>query len=356
MWLFVLLIFIAEFHLSGQNLPPFLQRLQKTRNCKRILPKSLAEKTPQAQPSPCSGQFGMLPSSCWRRGEGPRSWCCWWCLSPCSWTTCCLLWWVRSGVWGWGANLLRVPAGSTHPVRTQQWVDLRSSPLMLENTKIAGDGRKQQEMESEACQPLLKDPRGLERKRLRASIQNKETDLEPNLALLFFLPVPFSQGPERPAGLWDSEHLFAVLPSSVCSIKIHTYYRPPTPYQKLPFLWFIPSQSFFSVGGLSVFTLTYASTFLHMPTCFLSWVKYIIYLFSYGLSHDMQKFPGQGLNLSHSSDNNAKSLITRPPGNSEIYAFLNFIFIYFYLFVFLGPRLWSIEVPRLGVKSEPQPQ
>ena len=73
--------------------------------------------------------------------------------------------------------------------------------MMLENTKIAGDGRKQQEMESEACQPLLKDPRGLERKRLRASIQNKETDLEPNLALLFFLPVPFSQGSERPAGL-----------------------------------------------------------------------------------------------------------------------------------------------------------
>ena len=32
-----------------------------------------------------------------------------------------------------------------------------------------------------------------------------------------------------------------------------------------------------------------------------------------------------------------------------------YAFIFFFcLFVFLGPHLWHMEVPRLGVKSEPQ--
>ena len=39
----------------------------------------------------------------------------------------------------------------------------------------------------------------------------------------------------------------------------------------------------------------------------------------FGRTHGMQKFPGQGTNPSHSSDN-AKSLTTRPPGNSQTYA------------------------------------
>ena len=38
-------------------------------------------------------------------------------------------------------------------------------------------------------------------------------------------------------------------------------------------------------------------------------------MFLFFFSHGMQKFPGQGLNLSFSSDN-VKSLTARPPGNS----------------------------------------
>ena len=37
----------------------------------------------------------------------------------------------------------------------------------------------------------------------------------------------------------------------------------------------------------------------------------------FGYSHGMKKFLGQGLNLSHSSDN-AESLSIRPPGNSRV--------------------------------------
>ena len=41
--------------------------------------------------------------------------------------------------------------------------------------------------------------------------------------------------------------------------------------------------------------------------CFCSFIYFLI-------ANSMQKFPGQGLNLSHSSDN-SRSLTMRPPGN-----------------------------------------
>ena len=34
--------------------------------------------------------------------------------------------------------------------------------------------------------------------------------------------------------------------------------------------------------------------------------------------------------------------------------FYFFIFIFYFIFVFLRPHLWHMEVPRLGVESEPQ--
>ena len=40
-----------------------------------------------------------------------------------------------------------------------------------------------------------------------------------------------------------------------------------------------------------------------------------LFIYLFGYTHSMQKFPSQGLNLSHSSDN-AESLTTGPPGNS----------------------------------------
>ena len=44
-----------------------------------------------------------------------------------------------------------------------------------------------------------------------------------------------------------------------------------------------------------------------------------IYLFIYGCVYSIQKFTGQGSNLSHSSDN-AESFITRSPGISNIFS------------------------------------
>ena len=40
-----------------------------------------------------------------------------------------------------------------------------------------------------------------------------------------------------------------------------------------------------------------------------------VFSFVFGCAHGMQKFPGQGSDLHHSSDN-AGSLTTKPPGNS----------------------------------------
>ena len=52
---------------------------------------------------------------------------------------------------------------------------------------------------------------------------------------------------------------------------------------------------------------------------------------------------------------NVKPLTTRPPGNSNIVSLDHFI-LFTYLFFFLGPRLWHMEVPRLGIESELQLQ
>ena len=47
----------------------------------------------------------------------------------------------------------------------------------------------------------------------------------------------------------------------------------------------------------------------------LRYFHLFMYVFIHGLSHSIQKFPGQGLTLSHLSDN-PQSLTTGPPGNS----------------------------------------
>ena len=43
----------------------------------------------------------------------------------------------------------------------------------------------------------------------------------------------------------------------------------------------------------------------------------LLLFFFFGCTHSMRKFPDQGSNLCHRSDN-AKSLTARPPGNSSI--------------------------------------
>uniref|UniRef100_A0A4X1VQB1 Protein-L-isoaspartate(D-aspartate) O-methyltransferase n=1 Tax=Sus scrofa TaxID=9823 RepID=A0A4X1VQB1_PIG len=68
------------------------------------------------------------------------------------------------------------------------------------------------------------------------------------------------------------------------------------------------------------------------------------FFFLFGLTSSMWKFLGQGLNPSHSSDSTG-----------------SLFFFFFCLFVLLGPHLWHMEVPRLGVQSRscsfrPQPR
>ena len=76
----------------------------------------------------------------------------------------------------------------------------------------------------------------------------------------------------------------------------------------------------------------------------------------FGCVHDIWTFPGQGSNLPHSSNlmhfsDHARSLIlcaTRELLFCHFFSFLSF------LFVFVGPHLWPMEVPRLGVELELQ--
>ena len=63
----------------------------------------------------------------------------------------------------------------------------------------------------------------------------------------------------------------------------------------------------------------------------------------------MQKFPGQGSNLLHSSNlghsnDNTVSLTIKPPGNP----------LKLFFFFFLGLALWHMKVPGLRVKLELQ--
>ena len=53
----------------------------------------------------------------------------------------------------------------------------------------------------------------------------------------------------------------------------------------------------------------------HQSLNFLDSVQTFVSVFFFGCAHGIQKFLGQGSNLSHSSDD-AKSLTTRTPGNS----------------------------------------
>ena len=87
----------------------------------------------------------------------------------------------------------------------------------------------------------------------------------------------------------------------------------------------LPSYSVFSFKKL----LTYQRlTGLRLILCltFLSLFLPVFgsvywYFFFFGHDHSMYEFPGEGSNMSHSSDlshgnDNARSLTTRPPGNS----------------------------------------
>ena len=77
----------------------------------------------------------------------------------------------------------------------------------------------------------------------------------------------------------------------------------------------------------------------------------------------MLKFLGQGSNPCHSRDpshcsDNTRSLTPFATGNSmfiHIFIFCSQVnLFFFFFFVFLGPHLWHMEVPRLGVESELQ--
>ena len=78
-------------------------------------------------------------------------------------------------------------------------------------------------------------------------------------------------------------------------------------------------------------------------------VSYMHLFLLFGHAHGMQKYPGQGSNPCHSS-NNAGYLTCW--ATRELHK-LTILLIVFY-FCFLGPRSPHMEVPRSGIKPMPQ--
>ena len=91
---------------------------------------------------------------------------------------------------------------------------------------------------------------------------------------------------------------------------------------------------------------TILPTFLTFNYNFLQLLLCLLLFFFSGCASGMQKFPGQGSNLCHSSDND-RSLI-----HCAVKEFLTCWS--FSVFCCLGPHLWCMKVPRLRVKSELQ--
>ena len=82
-------------------------------------------------------------------------------------------------------------------------------------------------------------------------------------------------------------------------------------------------------------------------------LTYLVFARTLGIYiYGMQKFPGQGVNLSHSSDN-ARSLTcwaTRQVWDTYFYHLHSF----FFSFLFKATPAAYMKVPRLGIKSELQ--
>ena len=84
-------------------------------------------------------------------------------------------------------------------------------------------------------------------------------------------------------------------------------------------IFFLPSFLSFSLLLFLSLSLFFLSVFLSLPlSCFsfsLSFLSLSLSFLSFHCTHSMPMFPGQGSNLSHSSDKAAESLTTRSPGN-----------------------------------------
>ena len=88
------------------------------------------------------------------------------------------------------------------------------------------------------------------------------------------------------------------------------------------------------------------SRFIHVVACIST--SFLFSFFLFGLAHGMWKCPGQGSNPYHSSNPNHHSDNPRSLSYCTKRQFLTSFFVC--LFV-LGPQVWHMEVPRLGVES-----
>ena len=116
-------------------------------------------------------------------------------------------------------------------------------------------------------------------------------------------------------------------------------------------------------GSLWVHSIWKSLGFLNLDLCFLPHIRevlghYCLFVFCccfglvwfgcgfFGHVYGMHMFPGQGLNLSHSSDN-VKSLITRSPANSQTIISSNVIHPFLPFSSFFDP--YSVNVVLLDV-------
>ena len=103
------------------------------------------------------------------------------------------------------------------------------------------------------------------------------------------------------------------------------------------------------------------------PSVALGPINLVLLFIYFGLTWGMQKFPGQGSNLCHSSDDPGPFMV-RPPGNANLFACrlscgfecfhvwfnLDFPNQLFYFYFFLQPQLGYMEVTRPGFETELQ--
>ena len=106
-----------------------------------------------------------------------------------------------------------------------------------------------------------------------------------------------------------------------------------------------------------------------LPCCFYGWIIYMyIYIYTYttslsihlSMNLDGSMFGGCGYccnahgRAAISSRHSSHFLWVSTSRSGIVGSYSRFCFCVFFSFFFLGPYLWHMEIPGLGVKSEPQ--
>lgn len=137
----------------------------------------------------------------------------------CSWTTCCLLWWVRVGVFVLRGHLLQ-PRWAAHTTLefSNEWtwafffICLKTHRSCWGLEATAGNG-------AWSLTTIAERPRDSMQREVRLHLTKEEVDLEPALALFYFLLIVFHKMLMTPSGL-EERSIFLLCCSSLCSTPV----------------------------------------------------------------------------------------------------------------------------------------